>query len=101
MNNLFKKKDKVDIDANHYLTTDNFRGVCLVQHFPQKRTNKEGVETDYTAEERFYYPTVGQALEKYVDLKQIILPQIVEMLEVQRETLEILKEFKRNYKNWD
>lgn len=101
MNNLLKKTDKIIIDKSHYLKTDGGRGVCLVQHFPQKRISKEGLETEYTAEERFYFPTVAQALEKYTDLKQIILPQIVEMLEVQKETLEILKEFKNKYRNWE
>lgn len=100
MNNIFKTKDKVEIDSNFHLQTDTFSGVCLVKSFPAKRKNKQGVETDYIATERFYYNTVAQALEKYMELKQIILPSIVEMLEVQKEVAEVLKQFKENYKNW-
>ena len=100
MNNIFKKKDKVEIDSNFHLETDTFSGVCLVKSFPAKRKDKQGVETDYIATERFYYNTVAQALEKYMEQKQIILPSIVEMLEVQKEVAEVLNQFKENYKNW-
>jgi hypothetical protein len=100
-NNIFKKKAKVEIDSNFHLETDSFSGVCLVKSFSAVRKNKNGEETNYIAEERFYYPTVAQALEKYVDLKQIILPQVSEMLELQKETLGILKGFKEQYKNWN
>ena len=100
MNNLFKTVGKIDLDDNHYLESDSSWGISLVQHYPAKRTNKKGEETDYTATERYYYTTVAQALEKYVNLKQIILPEVSEMLEIQKETLDILKEFKESYKNW-
>jgi stalled ribosome rescue protein Dom34 len=101
MNNLFKTAGKIDLDENHYLESDGSWGVSLVQHFPAKRINKKGEETEYTATERYYYTTVAQALEKYVNLKQIILPEVSEMLEIQKETLVILKEFKERWKNWD
>ena len=99
-NNLFKKVDKVELDSNFYLESDGSWGVSLVQHYPAKRTNKKGEETDYTATERYYYTTVAQALEKYVNLKQIILPEVSEMLEIQKQVLVILEYFKKNYKNW-
>jgi collagenase-like PrtC family protease len=100
MNNIFKTKDKVEIDSNFHLETDTFSGVCLVKSYPAKRKDNQGKETDYIATERFYYNTVAQALEKYMELKQIILPSIVEMLEVQKEIAEVLKQFRENYKNW-
>lgn len=99
-NNLFKTKAKVEIDTNFYLTTDNESGVCLVKHYPATRKNKEGAETEYTAEERFYYPTVAQSLERYVREKQIILPSVVEMLEVQKQVLSVLEDFRTKYRNW-
>lgn len=101
MNKIFKHKDRIDLSEHYYLTSDSFRGIVLVEHFPAKRTNKNGETVEYTAEERFYYPTVAQALDKFVALKQIILPEVAEMLKIQKETLSILKEFKNNYKNWD
>ena len=100
MNNIFKHKDRVDLTEHYYLTSDSFRGIVLVQHFPAQRTNKKGETVEYTAEERFYYPTLAQALDKFVSLRQIVLPEVSEMLEVQKETLVILKEFKELYKNW-
>ena len=100
MNNIFKHKDRVDLSEHYYLESDSFRGVVLVQHFLAKRTNKKGETVEYTAEERFYYPTLAQALDKFVFLRQIVLPEVSEMLEIQKETLGILKEFKELYKNW-
>jgi hypothetical protein len=100
MNNLFKTKAKVEIDDNFYLTTDSFEGVCLVKHFPTTRKNKEGIETEYTAEDKWYFPRVSMALEQYVKEKQIILPTVEEMLEVQKQVLEILQNFEKNFKNW-
>ena len=100
-NNIFKHKDRVDLSEHYYLTSDSFKGIVLVEHFPAKRTNKKGETVEYTAEERFYYPTLAQALDKFVFLRQIVLPEVSEMLEIQKETLAILKEFKELYKNWD
>ena len=101
MNTIFKTKSKVEIDSNYYLVTDTFNGVCLVQHYPAKKEDKEGKEVNYTAEDKSYHNTVAQALNKYVELKQIILPEISEMLEVQKQVLSILEDFKTKYKNWE
>ena len=99
-NNIFKHKDRVDLSEHYYLESDSYKGVVLVQHSPAKRTNKKGETVEYTAEERFYYPTLAQALDKFVSLRQIVLPEVSEMLKIQQETLDILKEFKESYKNW-
>ena len=99
-NKIFKHKDRVDLGENHYLESDSYKGVVLVEHFPAKRTNKKGETVEYTAEERFYYPTLAQALDKFVFLRQIVLPEVSEMLEIQKETLDILKEFKEKFRNW-
>lgn len=100
MNNIFKTKAKVEIDSNYYLVTDSFNGVCLVQHYPAKKKNKEGREVDYTAEDKYYFNTVAQSLNKYMELKQIILPSIVEMLEVQKEVFAVLDDFRTKHRNW-
>ena len=99
-NNIFKHKDRVDLTEHYYLESDSYKGVVLVQHSPAKRTNKKGETVEYTAEERFYYPTLAQALDKFVSLRQIVLPEVSEMLEIQKETLDILKQFKEKFKNW-
>jgi hypothetical protein len=100
MNNLFKTKKRIDLDDNFYLLSDSDSGLVLVKHFPAKRKNKEGIETEYTAEDKWYFPRVSMALEQYVKEKQIILPTVVEMLEVQKQVLSVLKDFRTNYKNW-
>ena len=99
-NKIFKHKDRVDLSEHYYLESDSYKGVVLVQHSPAKRTNKKGETVEYTAEERFYYPTLAQALDKFVALRQIILPEVSEMLKIQKETLDILKQFKEKFKNW-
>ena len=101
MNNIFKNKARVDLDNNHYLETDSNSGVVLVQHFPAKKKDKEGKEVSYTKFERFYYPTVASCLERYTREKQIILPEVTEMLEIQKQVLAILEDFKTKFKNWN
>lgn len=99
-NKIFKHKDRVDLSEHYYLESDSYKGVVLVQHSPAKRTNKKKETVEYTAEERFYYPTLAQALDKFVSLRQIVLPEVSEMLKIQKETLDVLKEFKEKFRNW-
>lgn len=100
MNNLFKQKAKVVLDDNWYMTSDSDSGIVLVKHYPATRKNKEGFETEYTAEDKWYFPRVSQALEQYCKEKQVILPSVVEMLEVQKQVLAILEDFRDKYSNW-
>lgn len=100
MNNLFREQKKVILDENFYLLSDGASGLVLVKHYPAKRKNKEGVETDYTAEDKFYAPNVAQILDRYVREKQVILPEVSEMLEVQKQVLTILEDFRTKFKNW-
>ena len=55
MNNIFKTKNKVEIDSNFHLETDTFSGICLIKSFPAQKENKAGEKIDYIATERFYY----------------------------------------------
>lgn len=100
MNNCFKTKNKIILDDNFYLLSDSDSGIVLVKHYPATRTNKDGVETEYIAEEKFYAPNVAQILERFVREKQVILPEVSEMLEVQKQVLSILEDFKTKYSNW-
>jgi len=72
----------------------------FTKSFTVPKTDKDKKQVEYIATEKFYFNTVAQALERYMELKQVILPSIVEMLEVQKEVAEVLKEFKEKYKNW-
>lgn len=102
MNNIFKNKDIVELDSNYYLTTDNFKGICLVFHEPRTKNKKDGTTAKVEYEERFYYANIGQALEKYITLKQMssIGEELTDILETNKEILNILKDFKDKYKNW-
>ena len=99
MNNIFKqtKTDMIKLDSNYYLTTDNFKGVCLVFH---EKENKKGVKTDFKYEEKYFYPTVGQALSKYVTLAQSQIKNVKEIEEKTEKILNILEDFKERWKNW-
>ena len=98
MNNIFKqaKTDMIKLDSNYYLTTDNFKGVCLVFHEMRKKESK----TDFKYEEKYFYPTVGQALSKYVTLAQSQIKNVKEIEEKTEKILNILEDFKTKYKNW-
>ena len=102
MNNIFKqtKTDMIKLESNYYLTTDNFKGVCLVFHEMRKKENKKGVKTDFKYEEKYFYPTVGQALSKYVALAQSQIKNVKEIEEKTEKILNILEDFKTKYKNW-
>ena len=101
MNNLFKTKKRIDLCESFYLLSDSDSGLVLVKHYPAKRKNKDGIETEYTAEDRFYAPNVAQILDRYVREKQVILPEVSEMLEVQKQVLAVLEDFRTKFKNWD
>ena len=98
MNNIFKqtKTDMIKLDSNYYLTTDNFKGVCLVFHEMRKKENKK----DFKYEEKYFYPTVGQALSKYVTLSQSQIKNVKEIEEKTEKILNILEDFITKYKNW-
>lgn len=100
MNKIFKNTGKVKIDETFHLETDGFSGVVLVQKIPSIRKNKEGEGVQYIKEDKWYFPTVALALKKYTDLNQILLPTVEEMLEVQKQILNIFEDFRKNYKNW-
>jgi len=102
MNKIFKKaeKDTIELDSMYYLTTDSFKGVCLVFHEPRKKTTKKDVEVDFEYEEKWYFPTVGQGLQKYVELSQKQIKNTDEILAKTEIILSILEDFKTKYKNW-
>lgn len=107
MNNVFKKvgKDKIQLDSEFYLETDNFKGVALVQAVVRTRkkvdpaTRKPTGETEgYTAEERWYYPRAVMALEKYFDTKHN--SDLSKIKENTEEALRVLQEFRDKFKDW-
>ncbi|MFN7339799.1 MAG: hypothetical protein ACK5VI_01810 [Opitutia bacterium] len=100
MNNLFKNSKKVKLDDNYTLEHDGYSGIVLVFEEERIRTKKDETEEKYMFSDKWYFPRVSMALEQYVKEKQIILPTVEEMLEVQKQVLEILQNFEKNFKNW-
>ena len=102
MNKIFKKAEKevIELDSKHYLTTDGFKGVCLVFHETRKKTTKKDVEVDFEYEEKWYHPTVGGGLQKFVELSQKQIKNTDEILAKTEALLSILEDFKTKYKNW-
>lgn len=100
MNNIFKKagKDKIQIDNNYFLETDSFRGIVLVREFEKERKKKDETVETYLAQERWYYPRVVMALEKYFDDKHN--SDLSKIKENTEEALKVLKEFRDNFKDW-
>jgi len=103
MNEIFKqsKKTRIDLQEDFFITTDSFKGICLVNHFPATRKNKKTEkEEPYIQEVKYYYPTVGQALKKYVELSQNSAKNLEEIIEKTDKILKVVDEFKEKYRNW-
>lgn len=102
MNKLFKGGKKVvKIDDKYYLVTDGYHGVCLTFHEPRERLKKNSTEEEtYEFEEKWYFTMVGQAIEKYVELSQNKFEDLTDIVTSTRRILDVMEEFKTNYKNW-
>lgn len=79
MNKVFKNKNKIELDDNHYLENDDSNGVILVFNETRERdkTIKEGGKTiktgtveEYLFEDRTYHTRIVQALKYFVDKTQ-------------------------------
>lgn len=62
------KTDKVVLDDNFHLTTDNFSGLTLTFAEVRNRKKKEGTEEEFVYEDKYYYPLLSQALSKYLEI---------------------------------
>jgi hypothetical protein len=100
MNNLFKNSKKVKLDDNYTLEHDGYSGIVLVFEEERIRTKKDETEEKYMFSDKWYAPNLSQILKIYTDQKQIILPTVEEMLEVQKQVLSVLEDFRTKYKNW-
>lgn len=103
MNEIFKqsKKIRINLQEDFFITTDNFKGICLVNYFPATRKNKKTEKKeDYIQEVKYYYPTVGQALKKYVELSQNSAKNLTDIVEKTDKILKVVDEFKEKYRNW-
>jgi len=102
MNNLFKKSKAVGLDRNFSLETDKANGVVLVfQESRVKVDDLTGVKIPFIFKETFFFPTLGQALTKYIDLSQNGCSSILELLKASEEIVKTLQDFRTKFKNWD
>lgn len=105
MNNIFKK-GAIVLDDKFSLTPDSDNG--LVLNLTEERMKDETVKSVKTGKKipyqhttTWYFPSVGMALEKFVTLSGNSSKSIEEIIENSKKTMEIVKEFRTKYKNWD
>ena len=107
MNNVFKNKNRIDLEEGFYLTPDGFRGIVLnvETEKTRKKIDKEtkkptGEEEQYVDIENYYFPVLGMALKKYVELSQNSAKNLEEVIEKTDKILTVVEEFKTKYKNF-
>lgn len=75
MNNVFKNTKRIDLDDKFSLTPDSDHGLVLTQEVMKirkkidKDTKKPTGETEeYLGIERYYFPKLSQAVNKYIQI---------------------------------
>lgn len=109
MNEIFKKagKEEIILDSNFKMSHDSFRGIILTFSEMREREKvddkrkKTGEKEQYLFEQAYYYPSVGLALKKYVELSQNSAKNLEEIIEKTDKILAVVEEFKDKYKNWN
>jgi hypothetical protein len=102
MNNIFKKQEMIQLGEGYTLSRDSDRGVVLTFSEETTKTNKKtGIEAPHIAETKYYYPSVGMALNKYVELSQNSAKDLEEVVSKTNEILTVIKEFKDKFGNWN
>ena len=91
MNNLFKSAGtrRISLDEKFYLAPDENYGLMLTQEVVKirKKVDKEtkkptGEEEEYTATEKYYFPRLSQAVNKYIQLSGNEATSIEELKEI-------------------
>ncbi len=91
MNNVFKNAGtkRIDLDEKFYLAPDENYGLMLTQEVVKirKKVDKEtkkptGEEEGFLATEKFYYPRLSQAINKYIQLSGNEATSIEELKEI-------------------
>jgi hypothetical protein len=101
MNNIFKKQEMIKLGKGYTLSPDSDRGIVLTFSEETTKTNKKtGIEAPHIAETKYYYPSVGIALNKYFELSQNSSKNLEEVVSKTDEILDIIKEFKTKFANW-
>jgi hypothetical protein len=95
MNNIFKKGD-IKLDDRYNLVTDGDSGVVLI--LKESRVNGKG--EDYIFTDKWYFPSIGMALERYVRNSNNKFSEFKEVIDTTNRTYDIINDFKTKYKNW-
>lgn len=77
------------LDKDFYLTPDSYSGVILNKIVKGENKKGEPIETI----DKWYYPNYVFALEKYAKLKQEQIAELDQMLEIYKETLNVIKDY--------
>ena len=108
MNNIFKqsKKEEIILDSNFKMSHDSFRGIILTFSEMREREKvddkrkKTGEKEQYLYEQVYYYPSVGLALKKYVELSQNSAKSLEEIIEKTDKILAVVEDFREKFINW-
>ena len=65
------------------------------------KRKKTGEKEQYLYEQTYYYPSVGLALKRYVELSQNSAKSLEEIIEKTDKILAVVEDFKDKYKNWN
>jgi hypothetical protein len=92
----------IQLGEGYTLSPDSDRGVVLTfSEEAIKKSKKTGLETPYIAETKYYYPSIGMALNKYFELSQNSAKDLEEVVSKTNEILTVIKEFKDKFGNWN
>ncbi len=103
MNEIFKTKQKIELDANYFLEPDQFKGIVLVfnERREREKTIKEngkkvktGEKENYLFEDRWYFPKLSMVLNKYLTLKQCEAKTIEQLYDKILGVENVIEQFK-------
>jgi hypothetical protein len=110
MNNIFKREGNITLDENFSLEHDGDHGVILIFQQERKRNKSKKVDgkkvydgnlENYIYNDRWYYPKVGMALEKYSLVRSNKTTNLEELTLSTNKVLEVLTDFKTKYKDFN
>ena len=82
----------MQLDEKFSVNTDGAGTILLFQE--QRKREKDGVEVDFTFKDQWFYLSIQQALNKYLDLKIEGAKDVEECIKRIEEVREIIKKVK-------
>jgi len=96
MNKVFAKSKELVLDEKYKIIPDSDNGVVLV--FLTEKENKKKEIVPF--EEKYHYPRIAQALEKYINLSLSVDNTILEILVNSKRVLQIIRSIDETFKQF-